>query len=57
MVCLVLAGLAMIAIPMVDNKYVLFLPMVGIGIAWASMMGIPYIMVAKLSYCRKLCRP
>ncbi len=46
MVCLVLAGLAMMAIPMVDNKYVLFLPMVGIGIAWASMMGIPYIMVA-----------
>ena len=30
--CLVLAGLAMMAIPMVDNKYVLFLPMVGIGI-------------------------
>lgn len=46
MVCLVLAGLAMMAIPMVDNKYLLFLPMVGIGIAWASMMGIPYIMVA-----------
>lgn len=46
MVCLVLAGLAMMAIPIVDNKYLLFLPMIGIGIAWASMMGIPYIMVA-----------
>jgi maltose/moltooligosaccharide transporter len=46
MVCLILAGVAMMAIPMVDNKYVLFLPMIGIGIAWASMMGIPYIMVA-----------
>ena len=42
-------SLAMMAIPMVDNKYVLFLPMVGIGIAWASMMGIPYIMVAACS--------
>lgn len=44
--CLIIAGLAMFCIPMVENKYLLFLPMVGIGIAWASMMGIPYIMVA-----------
>lgn len=46
MVCLFLAAVAMMSIPEMDNKYLLLLPMVGIGIAWASMMGIPYIMVA-----------
>ncbi|MBK8699934.1 MAG: MFS transporter [Saprospiraceae bacterium] len=46
MACLTLAALAMFYIPMVSNKYMLFLPMINIGIAWASMMGIPYIMVA-----------
>jgi maltose/moltooligosaccharide transporter len=43
---LTLAGFGMIAIPMIENKLFLFLPMLGIGIAWASMMGNPYIMLA-----------
>ena len=44
-VCLVMAALALFAVPQIGNKYLLFLPMVGFGIAWASMMGVPYIMV------------
>jgi maltose/moltooligosaccharide transporter len=44
--CLVLAALCMFMIPMIEDKWMLFAPMIGIGIAWASMMGIPYIMVA-----------
>ena len=43
--CLVLAGLALLAFPQIENKYLLFLPMVGFGIAWASMMAVPYLMV------------
>jgi maltose/moltooligosaccharide transporter len=43
--CLVMAALALFAVPQIGNKYLLFLPMVGFGIAWASMMGVPYIMV------------
>lgn len=44
-VCLVLAGIGLLAFPHIENKYLLFAPMTGFGIAWASMMGIPYLMV------------
>ena len=30
---------------MVQNQYVFFAVIIGYGIAWASMMGIPYLMV------------
>jgi maltose/moltooligosaccharide transporter len=43
--CLFMASLALLVFPQIGNKYLLFLPMVGFGIAWASMMGVPYIMV------------
>jgi maltose/moltooligosaccharide transporter len=45
-VSLLLAGLGMLAIPLIHDPVWLFLPMVGIGIAWASMMGNPYILLA-----------
>jgi maltose/moltooligosaccharide transporter len=43
--CLVLAGLGFLAFPMIENKYLLFPAISGFGIGWASMMGIPYLMV------------
>jgi maltose/moltooligosaccharide transporter len=43
--CLVLASLSLFILPHIENKYFLFAPMIGFGIAWASMMGVPYIMV------------
>ncbi|MEO5684791.1 MAG: MFS transporter [Chitinophagaceae bacterium] len=43
--CLALAALSLFIIPGIENKYFLFAPMIGFGIAWASMMGVPYIMV------------
>jgi maltose/moltooligosaccharide transporter len=43
--CLLMASLALFLLPQISNKYLLFLPMIGFGIAWASMMGVPYIMV------------
>lgn len=45
-VCLTLAGIGMIFIPSIDSRLILFLPMIGVGLAWASMMGNPYIMLA-----------
>jgi maltose/moltooligosaccharide transporter len=45
-ICLIMAAISLFIIPFIDNKYLLFAPMVGFGIAWASMMGVPYIMVA-----------
>jgi maltose/moltooligosaccharide transporter len=44
--CLMLAAFALLTMPLIHDKYLLFLPMIGFGIAWASMMGIPYIIVA-----------
>ncbi|NDC79356.1 MAG: MFS transporter, partial [Chitinophagia bacterium] len=46
--CLVLASLALLALPLISNRYLLFLPMVGFGIGWASMMGVPYLMVVSV---------
>ncbi len=45
-VCLSLAGLGMICIPMIHTPWLLLIPMVAIGLAWASIMGNPYIMLA-----------
>ncbi|MEP6711250.1 MAG: MFS transporter [Ferruginibacter sp.] len=44
-VCLIMAGIGLLIFPHIENKYLLFAPMTGFGIAWASMMGIPYLMV------------
>jgi maltose/moltooligosaccharide transporter len=45
-VCLTLAGASMLAIPAIHDRGLLFLPMVGVGLAWASIMGNPYVMLA-----------
>jgi maltose/moltooligosaccharide transporter len=44
-ICLAMAAVSLFIIPVIENKYFLFAPMIGFGIAWASMMGVPYIMV------------
>jgi maltose/moltooligosaccharide transporter len=46
-VCLTLAGVGMWFLPTLQDKALLFIPMVGIGLAWASIMGNPYIMLAR----------
>ncbi|MBY0480118.1 MAG: MFS transporter [Chitinophagaceae bacterium] len=43
--CLFLAGMGLLVFPLIENQYFLFVPMTGFGIAWASMMGVPYLMV------------
>ena len=43
--CLIVAGVGLLIFPHIENKYLLFAPMTGFGIAWASMMGVPYLMV------------
>ena len=45
-VCLVLAGIGMWAIPSIRDKAWLFVPMIGVGLAWGSIMGNPYVMLA-----------
>jgi maltose/moltooligosaccharide transporter len=45
--CLTLAGIGFIAFPFIENKALLYVAITGFGIGWASMMGIPYLMVVK----------
>jgi maltose/moltooligosaccharide transporter len=44
--CLTLAGLGMLALPHMADKWMLFVPAIGIGIGWASIMGNPYVILA-----------
>lgn len=43
--CLILAAIGFLLFPWMSNKYMLILAITGFGIGWASMMGIPYLMV------------
>lgn len=43
--CLVLAGAGFLAFPHIADKNLLFVVITGFGIGWASMMGIPYLIV------------
>jgi maltose/moltooligosaccharide transporter len=41
-------GLALFAIPFIQDSFLVLMPMVLFGIGWAAMMGIPYTMVSKV---------
>ena len=45
-ICMIASGAAMLSLPALDSRTALFLPMIGIGLGWASMMGNPYVMLA-----------
>ena len=44
-ICLVIASLGFIAFPFIENKILLYVAISGFGIGWASMMGVPYLLV------------
>ena len=44
--CLTLGGISMICLPHLHHPALMFIPAVGIGLAWGSMMGNPYVMLA-----------
>jgi maltose/moltooligosaccharide transporter len=43
--CLVLAAIGLLVFPFIENKFLLFPAITGFGVGWASMMGIPYLLV------------
>ena len=45
-VCLTLAGIGLCALPAIHDRQLLLVPMAGLGLAWASMMGNPYVLLA-----------
>ncbi len=44
-VCLLLAGIGFAVFPHIADKNLLFIAITGFGVGWASMMGIPYLLV------------
>jgi maltose/moltooligosaccharide transporter len=47
-VALGLAAGALIWLAQIDNQYLTLVPMIGLGIFWASAVGVPYLMVASM---------
>jgi len=47
-VALGLAAVALTWLAQIDNQYLALVPMIGVGIFWASAVGIPYLMVASM---------
>ena len=46
--CLLCAAVGLLIFSQLTNKYLLFIPIIGLGIAWASIMGVPYIMAVRM---------
>jgi maltose/moltooligosaccharide transporter len=46
--CLLLAAVGLVIFPHLHSKIALFIPIIGLGIAWASIMGVPYIMIVRM---------
>ncbi|MCY1138136.1 MFS transporter [Actinoplanes sp. Pm04-4] len=47
-IALGLAALSLVWLARIDNQYTALVPMIGVGIFWASAVGIPYLMVASM---------
>jgi maltose/moltooligosaccharide transporter len=46
--CLLCAAVGLVIFPHLNNKYLAFVPIIGFGIAWASIMGVPYILAVRV---------
>jgi maltose/moltooligosaccharide transporter len=44
--CLLMGALGLFSVAVINNKYLLLLSMVGVGVAWASTLAMPYAIVA-----------
>ena len=46
MIALICGGLGLISVLFITNKWMLFASMAGVGIAWASILSMPYVMLS-----------
>lgn len=44
--CLAIGAAALLSVGMIRDQYLLLLPMIGVGIAWASILSMPYAILA-----------
>ena len=47
-VCLGIAAVSLAALSQISIQWLSLIPMIGLGICWASMVGVPYLMVASM---------
>jgi len=52
--CLGFAAVSLVWLANISNQYVALLPMIGMGIAWASMTGVPSLMVVTMVPSRRI---
>jgi maltose/moltooligosaccharide transporter len=52
--CLLIGGASYLLLFMTSTKLALLLPMIGVGIAWASILGMPYVILTNVVPQRKL---
>ncbi len=46
MICLIIGGVSLASIMFITQKEMLLIPMIGVGIAWASILTVPYAILA-----------
>jgi len=46
MIALICGGIGLISVLFISNKYLLFASMAGVGVAWASILSMPYVMLS-----------
>jgi maltose/moltooligosaccharide transporter len=46
MIALICGGIGLISVLFISNKWMLFASMAGVGIAWASILSMPYVMLS-----------
>ncbi len=54
MLCLIMGGLGLLSVGIISDKYWLFASMTGVGIAWASILSMPYAMMANSLPVKKI---
>ena len=54
LICLVIGGLSFLSFHWIDNPHWLLLPMVGIGVAWAAILAIPYSLLSGAVPAKKM---
>jgi maltose/moltooligosaccharide transporter len=54
LVCLWCGALGLLSVRFIDDPKLLILPMVGVGIAWASILSLPYVMLSQAVPPRKM---
>ena len=47
-VCLLLAAAGLATVPSITNQYLVLVPIIGLGIAWASIRGVPYFIAVRM---------